>query len=46
MRRSVLIATFAALAWAAPARADVAAEIRAQEAAWEQAFRTAGTASL
>lgn len=46
MRRSILIASFAALAWAAPARADVATEIRAQEAAWEQAFRTGDTAFL
>lgn len=46
MRRSILIATFAALAWTAPARADVAAEIRATEAAWEQAFRTGDTGFL
>ncbi len=46
MRRPILIATFAALAWAAPARADVAAEIRAQESAWEQAFRTGDTGFL
>jgi ketosteroid isomerase-like protein len=38
MRRSVLIAASAALAFSAPARADTAAEIESIEQAWGQAF--------
>jgi len=38
MARAALMLGFAALAWSGAARADVAAEIRAQEAAWEQAI--------
>ncbi len=47
MRHSVIIiAAAATFACSTPARADVAAEIRAQEVAWEQAFRTGNTAFL
>lgn len=38
MRRSVLIAAASAIAFAAPARADTAAEIKAIEQAWGEAF--------
>ena len=38
MRRSVLIAAASAIAFAAPARADTAAEIMAIEQAWGEAF--------
>jgi ketosteroid isomerase-like protein len=46
MRPSVLMLAAAAVTWSAAARADIAAEIRTQEAAWEQAFRTGDTAFL
>lgn len=38
MRKLVLVAAAAALAWSAPARADTAAEIDAIEQAWGAAF--------
>lgn len=38
MRRTMLIAAFAALPFAAPARADTAADIVALEKAWGEAF--------
>jgi ketosteroid isomerase-like protein len=40
MRNKAVLLGLAALTWSVGARADVAADIRAQEAAWEKAFRT------
>ena len=40
MTRIALLLGFAALTWSVSAKADVATEIRAHEAAWEQAFKT------
>jgi ketosteroid isomerase-like protein len=39
MTRTAALLGLAALAWSAAAQADAAADIRAQEAAWEQAIR-------
>jgi len=46
MTRTAFMLGFAALAWSAAAQADVAADIRAQEAAWETAFKTGNHATL
>ena len=40
MFKTALLVGFAALAWSGAAQADVAADIRTEEAAWEKAFRT------
>ena len=46
MTRTSLLIGLAALAWSAAASADTAADIRAQEAAWEKAFKTGNHAFL
>ena len=46
MTKTAALLGLAALAWSAAAQADTAADIRAQEAAWEQAFKTGNHAFL
>ena len=46
MTRTAALLGLAALAWSAAAQADTAADIRAQEAAWEKAFKTGDHAFL
>ena len=46
MTRTAALLGLAALVWTAAAQADTAADIRAQEAAWEQAIRAGDRARL